>query len=603
VIPDGGGPEILIIRSSGTGALAGDRVEASVKETRWGLRGRIVDIAEAKTTGALGVVERSGRGYRVALERRDLPPWLNVPSSKLRGAAVGDRVWVRMTRERSGAATPNCAVEEILGPAEDPAGDFRAVVLQFGLDEEFPDDAAGAARALRPRAVRSQGRTDFRNVTTFTVDPRDAKDHDDALSYRELPGGDSEVGVHIADVAQYAPAGGAIDRAAKERGTSVYLCDGVVPMLPRRLSEDLCSLVPEGDRATLSVVFEMDARARVKRHRIVRGIIRSRAGLSYEGAEEYLEGAGSHGPVGPALRALARLSECLAERRFKGGALDMDIPETKVELDDRNAPTDVYREERLQSHRIIEEFMLLANEAVAARAADSGIPFIYRTHPRPELRKLEDLSLKLGELGVRFKAKSVREGRDIEAALSHIVGERRRALAAYLALRAMERARYEASPGRHFGLASDCYCHFTSPIRRYPDLYNHGVLCRTLLGGEGPGAPWEPEEAAELSTERETRAQAAERISVEIKCLRFMEGKLGERFTGMVTGVLKRGYTIELDDYPIEGFAFKPALRKRKSAGGLYLGDKVEVRVLRADPYARELELGVVKNAALASDN
>jgi ribonuclease R len=436
------------------------------------------------------------------------------------------------------------------------------------------------------------------------VDPEDAKDHDDALSYRELPDGTAEVGVHIADVSRFVPMGGTIDIAAKDRGTSVYLCDGVLPMLPPRLSEDLCSLVPEGDRATLSVIFIMDSRARVKSHKIVRGVIRSRARLSYEGAESLLDGADSSGPVGPALCSLSRLTEHLSQRRSGRGALDMDIPERKVLLDERNAPVNVYRAERLQSHRIIEEFMLLANEAVAAHAADRGVPFIYRVHPKPELRKLEELALKLGELGVRFKARSVGVGRDLAAPLSKIPDERRRALGSYLVLRAMERARYAPGAGLHFGLASDCYCHFTSPIRRYPDLYNHSILNRTLFDAPTDKAPWDPEEVSEISTSTETRSQAAERSSLEIKCLRFMESKLGECFAGLVTGVHKRGYSIELDDYPIEGFAGKPETRRRrKSPGGLYLGDSVMARVLRADPYARELELGIVKNSALDSDN
>jgi ribonuclease R len=282
----------------------------------------------------------------------------------------------------------------------------------------------------------------------------------------------------------------------------------------------------------------------------------------------------------------------------------MDIPEIKVRLDERNAPVEVYRKVRLQSHRIIEEFMLLANEAVAAHAAAMKVPFVYRVHPRPEVRKLEDLSLKLAELGVRFRPAGVRLGGDLAEPLSAIAGARRRALGAYLILRAMERARYAPAAGLHFGLASDCYCHFTSPIRRYPDLYNHGVLCRALFGAAGAPQPRDASEIAELSTSCEARAQEAERSSVELKCLRFMEGRLGERFAGIVTGVHKRGYTVELEDYPIEGFAPKPDVpRRRKSAGGLYLGDGVEVRVVRADPHARDLEFGIIKNIALASDS
>ncbi len=611
VAPDDGGPEILLLRGPGHGALAGDRVEVAFGETKWGLRGRLVDVVEARTRAALGVVEKSGRGLRVVLDRREFPPWLNVKRSALGGAEVGDRVWVEILRRGSGEVTGNCVVDEVLGYADDPRTDFRAICLEHGLDEGFPDAAKVEAARAAGASISGSGRKDFRDDLLFTIDPADAKDHDDALSYLGVTGGRCQVGVHIADVSYYVRHGGALDVAARDRGTSVYLSDGALPMLPAILSENICSLVPEQDRYTLSVIFEMDRNGEVKRREFVRGIVRSKASLSYEGAEAYIEGEGG-GDLGDALRALASLAAALAERRFRRGALDLDIPDAEIVFDEKGRPADVLREKRLVSHRIIEEFMLLANEAVAAEARKRKLPFVYRTHPAPKAEKLDKLSDSLGELGVRFSPGSVAKSSDLGKPLRKISDERRRALGAYLVLRAMQRARYAPSAGLHFGLASSCYCHFTSPIRRYPDLYDHRALRGTVFddrrreGGAGPPERggkdtrdrerWNPARIAESSSETEERADAAERDSIKVKCIRFMEGKLGETFTGIVTAVMERGYAVELDRYPIEGFAGKPLYRRSGGRrGGFFLGDRVTVRVSRADPYQKELELAVVK--------
>ncbi len=625
--PEGGGPDILLRRAAGHGALPGDIVEVVISETKWGMRGRVVDVVEARASGALGVIEKSGRGFRVAMDRRDYPPWFNVSRAALGDAEVGDRVWVEVLRDGSGAATANCVVKEVLGSWEDPSTDLRAVALRFGLREDFSPQATLEAQRLSAPDYLLGGRRDFREELVFTIDPEDAKDYDDALSVVELGGGLFEVGVHIADVSSFVLQGTALDAEAKERGTSVYLCGGVIPMLPPALSEGLCSLEPDVDRFTLSVVFILDRHGRVRDRKFARGLIRSKARLTYRGAQTYLNGKSDPGPLGSALKALARLAACLADVRRGKGALELDVPEKTVVLDERGTPTQIGLEEKLDSHHIIEEFMLLANETVAAEVDSKGVPFVYRTHPRPKLEKLEELALSLADLGVRFSPGSVRRGRDLEVPLAAISDEGRKALGSYLVLRALERARYAPGPSHHFGLASDCYCHFTSPIRRYPDLYNHRALSSVLFptvlraanGGRGaPGAggtvkdeagkagssePWDPELISESSSEAERRAESAERELIEIKCIRFMEGKLGECFSGLVTAVMERGYTVGLDDYPVEGFAPKPALRRRaRGRGGLCLGDRVTVRVARADPLQVELELAIVKKGSYDAD-
>jgi ribonuclease R len=603
VIPDDGSPEVLLVKGGWPFALAGDRVEASVKQTRWGLRGRVISVVEAKRIRALGVIERSGRGYRVSVDRHDLPAWLNVKTSDLQGAQVGDRVWVELERDVSHIPTHNCRILEVLGRGDDPALDFRAVSLEFGLPERFPEGVLNEAASLSEEMIPRAGRVDLRDRLVFTIDPEDAKDHDDALSFERRPDGLLEIGVHIADVSHFVSERGRPDLEARSRGSSVYLCDGVVPMLPPRLSGYLCSLVPDRTRPTLSVIFEMDAQARAKRREIVRGLVKSRARLSYSAAESMLLNGGTDDPLADALRGLAGLADALAQHRVRRGSLDLELPETKVVLDEKNTPVDLIRESRLATHRIVEEFMLLANEAVAAEASRRKVPFIYRVHPAPLRRKLEDLSDRLAELGVRFDPGSVTKARHLEAPISAVGGAGRKALASYLVLRAMERARYAPSPSGHFGLASDCYCHFTSPIRRYPDLFNHRALTAELFGGARLAGGEDLEGLALECSDAETLADKAESRSVRLKALRFIEGKLGEDFSGIVTAVTARGYMVELDKYPVEGFApAPPRPRGRRGRGGLYLGDRVRVVVVKANPLMGELELAVIKNAGRGSD-
>jgi ribonuclease R len=597
VIPDDGTPEILLMRGGRLEALAGDRVEVSAKQTRWGLRGRILNVVEARRCRSLGMLEKAGRGFCVSLDRSDLPPWLNVEKASLRGAEVGDRVWVELQRDSALAPTHNCRILEILGKGDDPALDFRAVSLEFGLPDCFPEAVLDEAASLSSRMIPRAEREDFRDDLAFTIDPEDAKDHDDALSFRKGPRGTVEVGVHIADVSHFVPEGAEIDLEARSRGTSVYMCDGVVPMLPPKLSENLCSLLPDRNRSTLSVVFEMDREAGIRSYKIVQGLIKSRARLTYMTAEAIRNGEGAADGLKEALRGLAELAGALAVRRSARGSLDLELPETKVLLDEKRVPVDLQREKRLTSHRIVEEFMLLANETVAAEASKRGIPFIYRVHPAPLREKLEELSLQLGELGVRLKPGAVTKGRHLEAVINSAPDVRRRALVSYLVLRAMERARYTASPSEHFGLASECYCQFTSPIRRYPDLFNHRMLKVKLFGDPSGVRRSDPEKVSLQCSETENVAARAERESVRIKCVRFMESRLGERYKGIVTGVTARGYMVELDRYPVEGFApTPPRPRGRRSKGGLYLGDRVMVAIVRANPLMRELEFAVIKN-------
>jgi len=303
-----------------------------------------------------------------------------------------------------------------------------------------------------------------------------------------------------------------------------------------------------------------------------------------------------------ALRGLLRLARRLWEARLDRGALEMDLSEAEVKLDGDGFPVQIGRAERLDSHRIVEEFMLLANETAAAEASRRRIPFLYRTHPAPEPEKVEELAQKLLDLGVRVRPQTLTVGKRLTDLLGEVQDQRKRELASYLVLRAMERARYEARPSLHFGLASKCYCHFTSPIRRYPDLYNHRWIKASLFGRIPPQGPAEAAEVAEACTEAELSAEEAERESVRVKCMRYMQTRLGDVFEGMVTEVTQNGCFVELDELPVEGFVRRLRPARGRGDAGPYLGQRLRVRVVRADPYERELDLAMVKKEPWGAD-
>ncbi len=500
---------------------------------------------------------------------------------------------------------------ELLGAEDRPEWDEAAIVSQFRLRSRFPRAVLEETAARHePTAAEIARREDLRDRLIFTIDPHDARDHDDALSVRAAANGRLEVGVHIADVSHYVRRGSALDREAVRRGTSCYLPGGVVPMLPERLSADLCSLVPGRDRHALSVFAELDPDGTLQRYRFAETVIRSAHRLSYEEVQAAFDGAGDlDAGLLEALQTLRMLARRLRARRFEHGALAIEGQETKVEVDANGYPVRIERRVHLESHELIEEFMLLANRIVGQEGARRAAGVLYRVHEAPSPHRLLELDLALKALALPRLGPMPDPAKALQTLLATRLDPAHRALLHRMVLRSLPRARYQERDYGHFGLATREYCHFTSPIRRYPDLHNHRRV-REWIRGQKPGA-WDPVALAELGVQcsaTEQTATDAEREAVRVKGLRHLEGRLGDRASGMITGLVPRGFFVELHDVPVEGFvrvgqdlddaftldASGVRMTGRRSRKRFALGDTVEVTIARVDVPARECDLALV---------
>ena len=499
---------------------------------------------------------------------------------------------------------------EVLGADDRPAWDDLAVSSQFRLRTRFPQPALDEADAASaPQERDREGREDLRAQLVFTIDPEDARDHDDALSVRPLERGRFEVGIHIADVSHYVRPDSALDLEALARGTSCYLPGGVVPMLPERLSADLCSLRPDQDRLALSVFVTLDAEGTLHHYRFAETVIRSCARLDYGQVQRAIDGREAlPAEVTQACNALLALSRVLRRRRMEAGALALEVPEAKAWVGPDGVPIRIERRKHLESHELIEEFMLLANRCVGQEGARRESGMLFRVHESPVGRKLADLDTMLKALGLPRLGSIKEPAEALQALLRARVDPPRRRLLHRLVLRSLPRARYLDRDLGHFGLATWEYCHFTSPIRRYPDLHNHRRVREWIRGV--PSAAWDPhalERLAVQCTAREQDATDAEREGFKVKALRHLEGRLGERVSGTITGLIPQGFFVELDDAPVEGFV-KPSLylddyftlepngvclQGRRSRRRFTLGDSVTITVARVDVPARECDLAL----------
>ena len=508
---------------------------------------------------------------------------------------------------------PRAQLVEVLGREDDPGWDNQAALSRVRWPSTFRRGAVAEAEAGPVPTLPAPGREDLTDRAAFTMDPVDAADFDDALSWRPLPSGEIEVGVHIADVGHYVPAGSAVDRDARERATSVYLPGTAVPMLPEALSSGLCSLRPGELRYTMSVLVTMNRAGDRLSHRLVRGAIRSRARLSYEEGQRILEGdAGPDPEVAAALRDLAGVADRLTAARFRRGALDIESAELKAKVDGAGRTLRLERYVTFAAHRVVEEFMLLANQVVAEEAVERRSPFLYRVHDEPQRSSLQQLEAQLRALGLPRVEAGATASRTLQRLLEISLPAEKKRLLHQLVLRSLARAEYRAECMPHFGLALDRYAHFTSPIRRYPDLVNHRQVAGWLAGADRERSPKDGDrEWAALAmhtTAQEQRAQEAEREAVRVKGLRLMESRLGEEFEGLVVGVVPRGLFVELTDPPVDGFcrvqdAFDDRfemddagvrLEGTRTRRRFALGDMLRVVVVRVDVPAREMELALV---------
>jgi ribonuclease R len=597
-------------------ALQGDRVVVRVERvTSKGPEGRIIRVLERSLTRMVGRYEEDGRfgGHVVPFDKRLLHQ-LFIPPGQEGGAASGQMVSAEITRPPTATRNPTGRVLEVLGRLEDKGVDLKVVMAKHALPDSFPPDVEEEAAGV-PQSVRDEdhiGRTDFRPWPTITVDPETARDHDDAISLDRLPNGHWMLGVHIADVAHYVREGSRLDQEAYLRGTSVYFPDRVVPMLPHALSSSICSLVEHEDRLTQSVVMEVDGKGRVLRSEFHDGVIRSAARLTYQQAQAIVDGdadaRGTHAPLVGLVERMDELAKLMRKQRYARGALDFDLPEPKLVLDESGEVAGIVAHERLDSMRVIEEFMLAANEAVAEKLSSAGMGALFRIHEQPDPEKVEEFCDLVASLGYRVPS-HLGETRqeDFQRILRQIEGKPEERLVSYLLLRTMKLARYHEENLGHFGLATEMYAHFTSPIRRYPDLVVHRAL-RTLRQGR-PSADSQ-DRLAEMGrhlSERERVASDAERELTEWKKVRYMADKLGEFYAGYVTGVQSFGLFVELEGVYVQGlvhvssmsddyYAFDERAHtlKGENTGRTYrLGDSVRVQVAKVDLEQRKVDFAL----------
>jgi len=596
-------------------AMDGDRVVTRIERRPKGRsrEGTVIRVLERARDKVVGTFHEGRRVAYVTPVDIRLNQDVLIARGDRGGAQDGQIVVVRIVSYGEGRVGPTGTVEEVLGAPDDPGVDVLSVAHGFGVSLDFPPhvDEAGRIAAQTHAADGGPDRTDRTDLLCFTIDPSDAKDHDDALSAVPLPDGNVEVGIHIADVSHFVRPNTPVDVEAVERGTSVYLVDRTVPMLPEALSNDVCSLHAGAPKFAVSLFVELDGNARIVSRRYERTTLTLAPGLSYEDAQEVLDGTGSVSPeVDEALRRLDDLARHIRATRRGRGSLDFDLPEAKVILNERGAPVDIRRRERLSSHRLVEDYMILANEVVANDMEAADVPVMYRVHEPPSVEKAEALAETVARFGLKVKVRKSMMPSDMQEILEAVKGKEEEALVSTVVLRSLKKARYYTENLGHFGLASPGYLHFTSPIRRYPDLVVHRVLTDVLVHGNPP--PYRDVDALTESAEhcslREQAAAEAERASVAMKKVEFMERHLGEEFSGRISGVAAFGFFVTLDDFFVEGLVHVSGLQDdyyhfdertytlvgERRGRRFRLGDPVDVLVARVDKEARQIDFAPV---------
>ncbi|MGE5561469.1 MAG: ribonuclease R [Chloroflexota bacterium] len=539
------------------GAMDRDRVIARIHGHGQGRspEGEIIRILRRARRTLVGKLDRDGATQFVRPDDRRINYDILIARGDLHGARDGDKVVVELTRYPDGRRGPEGKIVERIGRAGEPGVDITSVIRKYELPERFPkpvlDEADAIAETIPPHEY--ERRADLRDLRIVTIDGADAKDLDDAVSLERIEDGGWRLGVHIADVSHYVREGSELDREARGRGTSVYLLDRVVPMLPPRLSNGICSLNPHADRLTLSVIMDIGRDGHVASYSIMRSVIKTQRRMTYDEVNDLLAGGGEPGlrDLAPWFRDMRELAELLGAKRRERGAIDFDFAEEKIVLDHTGWPVEVEKVVRGPAERIIEEFMIIANETVARRFATLGVPFVYRVHERPAADRLEQLNEFLGHFGLYLKGLADLKPKALQAVLRRVEGRPEAHLINTVVLRSLRQAIYYEENLGHFGLASECYTHFTSPIRRYPDLAIHRIIGEFLDSGRMAEKRFEKlaqlvPVIARQSSERERSAAEAEREVADLKKVEYMADQIGAAFDGIIAGVTAFGLFVEL---------------------------------------------------------
>lgn len=596
-------------------ALHGDIVKVHIYDRKKGRKreGEVVEIVQRSKTDFTGTIDISNSYAFFLPDDRKMLHDIFIPLDNLNGAKDGEKVVVSIIEWPKNAKNPIGRVKSVLGKKGENNTEMNAILADFGFPLEFlkavEEEANSISDVISEEEIKK--RHDFRETTTFTIDPADAKDFDDAISFKKLENGNYEIGVHIADVSHYVIPDSNLDKEAFERGTSVYLVDRVIPMLPERLSNNLCSLRPNEDKLCFSAVFELDEKANVIDQWFGRTVIHSDRRFSYEEAQEIIEG--KEDPLSEAILKLNELAFILRERKFKSGAISFETEEVKFLLDDNGKPLGVYTKIRKEAHKLIEDFMLLANRKVAEYIGKQGkgknkLTFVYRFHDVPNTETLTSFSQFASRFGHRLSFKSDKEtAKSLNVMMEKIEGSKEQNLLTSLAIRSMAKAIYTTKKASHYGLAFDYYTHFTSPIRRYPDVMVHRLLQYYLDGGKKVNSE-HYEKMSEHSSQMEKKAAEAERASVKYKQAEYLQNQIGTEYIGIISGVTEWGMYVEIEENKCEGM-----VRLRDITDDFYtldeknyaiigqrkkkvyqLGDEVQIKVKKVDLDKRQIDFTLI---------